>query len=82
MSLVALAAGLPVSQLVGTPLKSSDSILEKGFGAILGHVAPIIGLGTVFGAIMERSGGADALTSRLLRLFGPRERRSRWGSPA
>jgi GntP family gluconate:H+ symporter len=70
--LVALAAGLPVAQLVGTPLKSSDSILEKGFGGILGHIAPIIGLGTVLGAIMERSGGADALTSRLLRLFGPR----------
>jgi gluconate:H+ symporter, GntP family len=70
--LVALAAGLPVAALVGTPLKSSDSILEKGFGGILGHIAPIIGLGTVLGAIMERSGGADALTSRLLRLFGPK----------
>ena len=70
--LVALAAGLPIAQLVGTPLKSSDSILEKGFGGILGHIAPIIGLGTVLGAIMERSGGADALTSRLLRLFGPK----------
>ena len=70
--LVALAAGLPIAALVGTPLKSSDSILEKGFGGILGHIAPIIGLGTVLGAIMERSGGADALTSRLLRLFGPR----------
>jgi gluconate:H+ symporter, GntP family len=70
--LVGLAAGLPVAQLVGTPLKSSDSLLEKGFGGILGHIAPIIGLGTVLGAIMERSGGADALTSRLLALFGPR----------
>jgi GntP family gluconate:H+ symporter len=70
--LVALAAGLPIAQLVGTPLKASDSILEKGFGGILGHIAPIIGLGTVLGAIMERSGGADALTSRLLRLFGPK----------
>ena len=70
--LVALVAGLPIAQLVGTPLKSSDSILEKGFGGILGHIAPIIGLGTVLGAIMERSGGADALTSRLLRLFGPK----------
>ena len=70
--LVGLTAGLPVAQLVGTPLKASDSILEKGFGGILGHIAPIIGLGTVLGAIMERSGGADGLTSRLLRLFGPK----------
>jgi gluconate:H+ symporter, GntP family len=70
--LVALAAGIPVTELVGTPIKSSDSLLEKGFGGILGHIAPIIGLGTVLGAIMERSGGADVLTTRLLRVFGPK----------
>jgi GntP family gluconate:H+ symporter len=69
---VALAAGLPVTKLVGTPIKSADSLLETGFGSILGHIAPIIGLGTVLGAIMERSGGADVLTTRLLKLFGPK----------
>jgi GntP family gluconate:H+ symporter len=31
------------------------SILETGFGSILGHIAVIIGLGTVPGAILERS---------------------------
>ncbi|GAA1327533.1 GntP family permease [Pseudonocardia xinjiangensis] len=70
--LVALAAGVPIAKLVGTPIKSSDSLLETGFGSILGHIAPIIGLGTVLGAIMERSGGADVLTTRLLKLFGPK----------
>ncbi|MCW0214232.1 MAG: GntP family permease [Pseudonocardia sp.] len=69
---VALVAGLPVTEIVGTPIKSADSLLEKGFGSILGHIAPIIGLGTVLGAIMERSGGADVLTTRLLRVFGPK----------
>src|SRR5205823_5469564 len=63
--LLALAAGLPVSKIVGTPLKSSDSILETGFGSILGHISVIIGLGTVLGAIMERSGGADVLAEKL-----------------
>lgn len=58
--------------LVGTPINSSKSLLETGFGGILGHIAPIIGLGTVLGAIMERSGGADVLATRLLRLFGPK----------
>ncbi|MFJ4657516.1 GntP family permease [Nocardia sp. NPDC088792] len=67
---LALAAGLPVSQIVGTPLKSSDSLLETGFGGILGHIAVIIGLGTVLGAILERSGGADVLTEKLLNMFG------------
>lgn len=69
---VALVAGVPMDELVGTPIKSSESLLETGFAGILGHIAPIIGLGTVLGAIMERSGGADVLATRLLRLFGPR----------
>ncbi|MEC3958710.1 gluconate:H+ symporter [Nocardia sp. CDC153] len=67
---LALAAGLPVSQIVGTALKSGDSLLETGFGSILGHIAVIIGLGTVLGAILERSGGADVLTAKLLNVFG------------
>ncbi|MFC9440425.1 GntP family permease [Nocardia sp. NPDC057030] len=67
---LALAAGLPVSKIVGTAIKAGDSILETGFGGILGHIAVIIGLGTVLGAILERSGGADVLTGKLLNLFG------------
>jgi gluconate:H+ symporter, GntP family len=69
---LALAAGLPVSQIVGTALSSKTSVLETGFGGILGHIAPIIGLGTILGAILEASGGADVLSRRLLRLFGER----------
>ncbi|MEU4763244.1 hypothetical protein AB0H12_08305 [Actinosynnema sp. NPDC023794] len=30
--------------------------MEKGFGGILGHVAAIIGLGTLLGSILEASG--------------------------
>lgn len=70
--LVALIAGIPVVDLVGTPAKAADSLLEKGFGSILGHITVIIGLGTVLGAMLERSGGADVLTTRLLNLFGPK----------
>lgn len=67
---VALAAGLPVSKIVGTAQKSSTSLLETGFGGILGHIALIIGLGTLIGAILESSGGAEVLTGKLLQLFG------------
>ncbi|WP_433185201.1 GntP family permease [Actinoallomurus sp. CA-150999] len=70
--LLALAAGLSVTQIVGTALSSKTSILETGFGGILGHIAPIIGLGTILGAILEASGGADVLTRRLLGVFGER----------
>jgi gluconate:H+ symporter, GntP family len=69
---LALAAGLNVRTIVGTALKSNESVLEKGFGGILGHIAVIIGLGTVLGALLEKSGGADVLSRRLLKLFGPK----------
>ncbi|WP_406633979.1 GntP family permease [Amycolatopsis sp. WGS_07] len=68
--LTALAAGVPVGTLVGTAQKTSDSLLEKGFGSILGHIAAIIGLGTLLGSILEKSGGARVLTAALLRTFG------------
>jgi gluconate:H+ symporter, GntP family len=68
--LVALAAGLPVEALVGSAQKASGSLLEGGFGGILGHIASIIGLGTLLGAILEASGGAQVLTGSLLRAFG------------
>ncbi|GGV22682.1 gluconate:proton symporter [Actinomadura cremea] len=69
---LALVAGLSVEQIVGTALSSGDSLLETGFGGLLGHIAPIVGLGTILGAILERSGGADVLTRRLLGLVGER----------
>ena len=68
--LTALAAGLPVGTIVGTAQKSSASLLETGFGGILGHITAIIGLGTLLGSILEKSGGARVLTGALLRAFG------------
>ncbi|MET7986348.1 MULTISPECIES: gluconate:H+ symporter [unclassified Streptomyces] len=68
---VGLAAGLSVTELFGTVQRSTAvSVVETGMGGILGHVAIIIGLGTMLGAILEVSGGAEVLASRLLNLFG------------
>ncbi|MFI1799946.1 GntP family permease [Streptomyces sp. NPDC020379] len=70
---VGLASGLSVSQLLGTVQKSDAvSVVESGMGGTLGHIAVIIGLGTMLGSILEVSGGAEALSSRLLGLFGER----------
>ncbi|MFD5390212.1 GntP family permease [Streptomyces sp. NPDC127074] len=72
---VGLAAGLSVTELFGTVQKSDAvSLIESGMGGILGHIAIIIGLGTMLGAILEVSGGAEALSARLLGIFG--EKRS------
>ncbi|MFB8180199.1 GntP family permease [Streptomyces sp. NPDC055966] len=68
---VGLLAGLSVTELFGTVQSSSAvSTIESGMGGILGHVAIIIGLGTMLGAILEVSGGAEVLAARLLTLFG------------
>jgi GntP family gluconate:H+ symporter len=68
---VGLSAGLSVTELFGTVQRSTAvSVIETGMGGILGHVAIIIGLGTMLGAILEVSGGAEVLASRLLNLFG------------
>ncbi|MET3923120.1 gluconate:H+ symporter [Arthrobacter sp. UYEF20] len=68
--IVALAGGVSVEALVGSATKSSDALIEKGFAGILGHITVIIGLGTVLGAILERSGGAEVLLGRLVKIFG------------
>ncbi|SHG15484.1 GntP family permease [Streptoalloteichus hindustanus] len=70
--LVALGAGLPVERIVGSAQSGKESLLEGGFGGILGHVTVIIGLGTLLGAVLEASGGAEVLTRRLLGAFGER----------
>jgi GntP family gluconate:H+ symporter len=68
---VGLAAGLSVTELFGTVQRSDAvSLIESGMGGTLGHVAIIIGLGTMLGAVLEVSGGAEVLASRLLGLFG------------
>ncbi|GLF94369.1 GntP family permease [Streptomyces yaizuensis] len=68
---VGLAAGLSVTELFGTVQRSAaESVIENGMGGILGHVAIIIGLGTMLGAILEVSGGAETLSRRLLDVFG------------
>lgn len=59
---VALAAGIPVAKIVPQ--------METGMGAVLAHVAPIVGLGAMLGKLLEVSGGAQKIADRLLRLFG------------
>lgn len=70
--LIALAAGIPVTEIVGSAQSSGETLLEGGFGSILGSITAIVGLGSVLGSILEASGGAQLLTRRLLTAFGER----------
>ena len=57
---------------------SGDEVIDsisKGMGDTLAFVATIVGLGAIFGAILEHSGGAQALAKFLLKKGG--ESRSR-----
>ena len=46
------------------------SSIKNGMGGTLGFVATVVGLGALFGAILERSGGAQMLANSLLKSFG------------
>jgi len=61
----ALAAGMPPETVMAS--------IEKGMGGTLGFIAVVVGLGAMFGQLLEVSGGAERLTLSLLRVFG-RER--------
>ncbi|MDR5590221.1 gluconate:H+ symporter [Christiangramia sp. SM2212] len=66
--LVGIFAGLPASEILST--------MQEGMGGTLGFVATVVGLGALFGGILEQSGGANSLARYLLNKTG--EKRSPW----
>jgi len=64
----ALAAGMSPDGAFGT--------IRNGMGGTLGFIAPIIGLGALFGAILESSGGLRALAASVGRMASAA--RQRW----
>ena len=80
LKLHAFASLLIVSIITGllagmSPHLIIDSI-QEGMGGTLGYITVIVGLGAIFGKILEYSGGAEALARHLLTRFG--ERRAPW----
>ncbi len=59
---VGIIAGIDPSTIVKT--------IQTGMGNTLGFVAVVVGLGAIFGAILEHSGGAEAIASFLLKITG------------
>jgi Gnt-I system low-affinity gluconate transporter len=52
------------------PLQDILVSIEKGMGGTLGFVAVVVGLGAIFGQILESSGGAESLAHFLIKKFG------------
>ena len=71
-----LIASIFVGVLSGMEPLAIIKAIQEGMGSTLGFVAVVVGLGAMFGAILEHSGGAESLATFLLSKFG--EKRSSW----
>ena len=71
-----LIASIVVGLITGMPGESIFKTIEKGMGSTLGYVATIVGLGSLFGALLENARGAEAIANYLLRIFG--QKNSSW----
>ncbi len=80
VKLHAFVALLLVSLLVGVtagmPLIGVIESIQKGMGSTLGFVAVVVGLGAMFGQMLQVSGGAERLAQTLLQRFG--EDKAQW----
>jgi gluconate:H+ symporter, GntP family len=71
-TLLGIAVRMPMGQIVLS--------FERGVGAVLGHVALVVALGTMLGKMMAESGGAARIAATLIALFG--ERNVHWAMAA
>lgn len=62
---IGLGAGMPVPTLINT--------VEKGAGETLQGIVLLIGLGSLFGGILEVSGGAQSVAQTLVNRFGDKK---------
>ena len=65
---VGIFAGMPATEILET--------MKDGMGSTLGFVATVVGLGALFGGVLEQSGGAQRLASFLLKKTG--DKRAPW----
>lgn len=65
-----LIACLVTGVVAGQSLTGIVGSITDGFGATLGSIGIVIGLGVAIGKILEVSGAADALARAFLRAFG------------
>jgi GntP family gluconate:H+ symporter len=71
-----LLASLALAAMAGMPLPTVIHSFESGVGAVLGHIAVVVGLGTMLGKMMAESGASEQIAFTLLRVFG--EKRVPW----
>ena len=65
-----LITAIFVGIMAGMPLTDITASIQKGMGSTLGFVATVVGLGAIFGQMLESSGGAESLAHFLVKKFG------------
>lgn len=65
-----LITSIVVGVMAGMPLQKISESIQEGMGSTLGFVATVVGLGAIFGQMLESSGGAKSLAGYLLKKFG------------
>jgi len=65
-----LITAIYVGIVAGMPLEGVLKSIQDGMAGTLGFVATVVGLGAIFGQMLESSGGAASLAHHLIRQFG------------
>jgi gluconate:H+ symporter, GntP family len=68
--LVLIIVSLLLGLAVGMPMDKIVKAFETGNGNTLGHIAVVVGLGTMLGKMMAESGGAERIANTLIKWFG------------
>lgn len=75
-----MSVSIALAMVTGMPMQTIVQSFEAGVGGTLGHIAVVIGLGTMLGKLLAESGGADQIAHTLIRFFG--EKRVHWAMVA
>lgn len=65
-----LITAIFVGIAAGMPLSSVTKSIQEGMAGTLGFVATVVGLGAIFGQMLESSGGAESLAHYLIKNLG------------
>ncbi|WP_246796726.1 GntP family permease [Burkholderia perseverans] len=68
--LVLIIVSLGLGLVVGMPMDKIVKSFETGNGNTLGHIAIVVGLGTMLGKMMAESGGAERIATTMIGWFG------------
>jgi len=68
--LALLVISIFLGLITGMPMDSVIKSISDGMGSTLGFVATVVGIGAIFGQMLESSGGAESLAKYLINRFG------------